>query len=133
MANDYVYRTLRARARAKARAGGLRLPSPKPTQAQAQAKAKAQAKALPVLAMVLTMACSPTQPTITGKAQAQADKPVHKGADLLRSHNIPAIGLDGGIVWVCETQARAYSQNGQTEWTFDHYIQQEPCPLEPIE
>lgn len=48
-------------------------------------------------------------------------------------HNIPATLPTGQVVYVCETQARTYYKGTQAIREYDHYVQDMPCPVVPID
>lgn len=57
--------------------------------------------------------------------------PAHASASI-QHHNIPAVAPDGTVWYLCETQPRTYSLNGQQRMERDHYLQKTTCPTEPI-
>ena len=80
-----------------------------------------------IVGAALAAACaSPTAPS----AQQQTPKPVWTSPE---HHNIPAIGLDGSVVYLCETKPREYLVHGVNVGERDHYIQKGPCPTVPID
>lgn len=80
-------------------------------------------------AALLFAACnSPVAPSRTEAQQPKATKwqsPLH--------HDIPAIGLDGTVVYLCETKPREYLVHGVNVGERDHYIQKGHCPVVPID
>ena len=64
-------------------------------------------------------------PVAPARVEASAIIPLH--------HNIPATMPDGTVVWVCETQPRAYTPaDGRSVMERDHYISWASCPAVPI-
>ncbi len=84
----------------------------------------------PVVECTTDADCAIKNPHICGGAyEPQCNAPLR-----LPDHGIPAVHPDGSIWQVCATQPRLYITNtGEHITQRDHYLQREPCPVEPIQ